>query len=347
MIREAIVKLTGGVSLSEREASLVMHQIMTGDATSAQIAAYLTALRIKGETLDEVVGSAQTMRTFAVQIRPRVTQLLDTCGTGGDGANTYNISTTVAFIVAGAGLPVAKHGNRSVSSMCGSADVLEALGVCVDLNPAQVEGCIDEIGIGFLFSPVFHKAMAHAIGPRREIGIRTIFNILGPLCNPACAQYQVVGVYQEELTELVARTLGRLGAKVALVVHGTDGLDEISLGAPTKVSHLQNGTVTTYYVDPADFGLAPVKKEQIIGGSARENAEIIRRVLSGERGAHRDVALANAAAAFMVGGLVPDFRSGVQLAGEIVDSGKALEKLHQLQQVSRRYAENATAHHYH
>jgi anthranilate phosphoribosyltransferase len=343
MIREAIAKLSDGYDLSECEASLVMNEIMSGEATPAQISAYITALRMKGETLDEVAGSARTMRSLATQIRPKVSKLVDTCGTGGDGANTFNISTTAAFIVAGAGLHVAKHGNRSVSSKCGSADVLEALGIYVDLTPAQVEQCINETGIGFLFSPVFHTAMRHAIGPRKEIGIRTIFNILGPLSNPACAEYQVVGVYKAELTELLAEALARLGTKEALVVFGTDGIDEVSLGAPTLVSHLKNGTVDTYLVDSRDFGFLSVKKQDITGGSAAENAAIIERVLTGERGPYRDVALANAAAALLVAGLAQNLKQGVQLAAEIVDSGQALEKLHKLQMFSRRCAGDATA----
>lgn len=336
VIREAIAKVVDGIDLTESEAQAVMDEIMSGQATPSQIAAYITALRMKGETVDEIAGSARVMRVKADQIRPRAAKIVDTCGTGGDGSQTFNISTAAAFVVAGAGATVAKHGNRSVSSRCGSADVLEQLGVRIDLTPLQVQQCIDDVGIGFLFAPTFHGAMKYAVNPRKEIGIRTIFNILGPLTNPAGAHVQVVGVYKPELTPILAEVLGRLGVEMAYVVHGLDRLDEISISAPTQVSLLQEGKVTTQIIEPEDFGLQTASRESVIGGDSVTNAQIIQAVLAGEKGAPRDVVLMNAAAALVVTGLADNLKDGVALAADSIDSGKALAKLEALRDYTIR-----------
>lgn len=336
MIREAIAKVVDGIDLTESEAHAAMDEIMSGNATPSQIAAYITALRAKGETVDEISGSAQVMRAKAFQIRPSAERVVDTCGTGGDGSNTFNISTAAAFVVAGAGATVAKHGNRSVSSRCGSADVLEHLGIHIDLTPEQVQQCIDDVGIGFLFAPRFHGAMKHAINPRKEIGIRTIFNILGPLTNPAGAHVQVVGVYKPELTPVLAEVLGRLGVEMAYVVHGLDRLDEISISAPTQVSLLRDGQVTTSIISPEDLGIQSANREALVGGDSAENAQIIQAILNGEKGPQRDVVMMNAAAAFVVADLAPDLRAGVALAAESIDSGKALAKLDALRDYTIR-----------
>src|SRR5512139_1744659 len=272
MIKEAIAKAVTGANLSEAEAEGVMREIMQGEATDAQIAAYITALRVKGETVEEITGSARVMREKAVHIRLDAPYQVDTCGTGGDLSHTFNISTTAAFVVAGAGVAVAKHGNRSVSSKSGSADVLQALGVNIEMPAARLEGCLDECGIAFLFAPMMHLAMKYAIGPRREIGIRTIFNVLGPLTNPAKVTSQIMGVYSADLTGLLARALGNLGATHAFVVHGMDGLDEITITAKTKVSEFRDGSVKDYFIHPSDFGLPAGKREDILGGDARDNA---------------------------------------------------------------------------
>ncbi len=329
-IKEAIGKVMSGEDLTEEEAEAVMGQIMAGEATPAQIGAFLTALRLKGETVEEITGCARAMRCNAIAVRPRRRDLVDTCGTGGDGAGTFNISTTVAFVVAGAGLTVAKHGNRSVSSRCGSADLLEALGVNLELTPEQVARCIDEVGIGFLFAPRLHPAMKHAIGPRREMGVRTIFNILGPLTNPAGATRQIMGVYDPSLTSPLAQVLGKLGAQVAFVVHGADGLDELSTTGVNRVSYLRDGWVKDFYLDPAELGLPRARLEDLRGGSVEENVRITRAVLAGEPGAHRDVVLLNAAAALVAGGAAKDFEEGLQRAAEAIDSGRAQEKLEAL-----------------
>lgn len=330
MIQEAIRKVVERQDLSEAEAKAAMEQIMAGEATPAQIAAFMTALRMKGETVDEISGCAQAMRERAVRISPRVERLVDTCGTGGDGAKTFNISTAAAFVVAGGGVAVAKHGNRSVSSLCGSADVLEALGVHIDLAPEAVEACIEQVGIGFLFAPRFHASMRHAAGPRREVGVRTIFNLLGPLTNPASARFQLLGVYDRSLTEPIARVLHRLGVEEAFVVHGLDRLDEISITGETQISHLKGGEVTTFVLHPGDVGLKPAGPGEIAGGDAQQNAEIVRRVLSGEGGPRRDIVLLNAGAAFVAAGAARDLEDGVSLAARVVDERKALEKLEAL-----------------
>ncbi|MGQ9628083.1 MAG: anthranilate phosphoribosyltransferase [Anaerolineae bacterium] len=330
-IKGAIARLLEGQNLEEAEAEAVMEQIMAGQATPAQVGAFLTALRMKGETVEEIAGCARAMRRCATAVRPRCwPYVVDTCGTGGDGAGTFNISTTAAFVVAGAGVPVAKHGNRSVSSFCGSADLLQALGVNVELSPEDVAACIDEIGFGFLYAPRLHPAMKHALGPRREIGARTIFNILGPLTNPAGAQAQVLGVYDGELTETIARVLGALGGRAAFVVHGADGLDELSTAGPNLVTELRDGWLRTFTLDPADLGLPRAKLSDLAGGSEKENAAITRAILAGETGPRRDVVLLNAAAALVVGGKASDLRAGLLLAAHSIDSGAALACLEAL-----------------
>lgn len=338
MIREAIAKVVDGKNLTEDEAFAAMDQVMRGEALPSQIAAYITALRMKGETVDEIVGSARAMRQRASTIRPKASTVVDTCGTGGDGSNTFNISTAAAFVVSGAGAAVAKHGNRSVSSRCGSADVLEALGVRIDLSPLQVQACIDEVGIGFMFAPQFHSAMKHAVGPRREVGIRSIFNVLGPLTNPAGATVQVLGVYDAALTPVLAEVLGRLGLQEALVVHGLDRLDEITICDRTQVSHLQGGQVKTYRLSPEDVGLPVADRREIAGGDAAENARHIRSVLAGEQGPRRDVVLLNAAAALLVSRLADSLGEAVRLAADSIDSGRAANKLESLGEYSRSCA---------
>lgn len=330
MIIDAIRKVVEKQDLSQDEARQTMEEIMDGEATSAQIASLITALRMKGETVDEITGFAETMRAFAIKVEPKAKDVVDTCGTGGDRSNTFNISTTTAFVVAGAGVPVAKHGNRSVSSQCGSADVLEALGVKLDIEPDKVAACIDEVGIGFLFAPLLHSAMGHAMPPRREIGIRTVFNILGPLTNPACASTQVLGVYDPGLRETIAQVLGKLGVKRALVVHGAGGLDELSLAGESFVSELKDGTVNSYSVKPEDFGLPEAGLEHLKGGTKEDNASILLSVLSGAKGPRRDVVLLNAAAALVAAGKVDDLNQGVNMAAQSIDSGAAKAKLEAL-----------------
>ncbi len=326
-IKQAIAHVVEGHHLTEFTAETVMEQIMTGQATNAQIGGFLVALRLKGETVEEVTGFARAMRRNATPVRPRRRLLADTCGTGGDARGTINISTMAAFVVAGAGLPVSKHGNRSVSSSCGSADVLEALGVRLDLTPEQVADCIDTVGIGFLFAPLLHPAMKYAIGPRREMGVRTVFNILGPLTNPAKAQVQVLGVYDPALTEMMAHVLRALGSQAAFVVHGADGLDELSTTGPNHVAQLQNGKVYTFTLDPLDLGLPRAQLSDLKGGDADENAAIFRAVLDGEPGPRRDVVLLNSAACLVVGGLATDLSKGLSLADQSIDSGAARTKL--------------------
>ncbi len=326
-IREAIGGLVEGQSLTEFEANEVMGQIMTGRATPAQIGGFLIALRQKGETVAEVTGFARAMRRNALAIQSHHPLVVDTCGTGGDGRGTFNISTAAALVVAGAGLPVAKHGNRSVSSMCGSADVLGELGVRLDLPHEKVAACLDEVGIGFLFAPSFHPAMKHAIGPRREMGVRTVFNILGPLTNPAGAQVQVLGVYDGALTEMMAQVLNALGSRGAFVVHGADGLDELSTTGPNRVTRLEDGRVRTYSLDPRDLGLPRATLYDLKGGDARENAALIRDVLDGETGPRRDVVLLNAAACLVAGKAANDLPQGLALAAASIDSGAARAKL--------------------
>ncbi len=307
MIKEAIQTLVSGCSLTMEEAASVMEEIMSGEVTPAQFGAFVTALRLKGETVDEIAGLAKTMRAKAVPVT--VTgPLVDTCGTGGDGSSTFNISTTAAFLVAGAGLKVAKHGNRAMSSQCGSADVLEALGVKIDLNAEQVQRCLEEVGMGFMFAPVFHPAMKYASAPRREIGIRTVFNILGPLTNPAGAMAQVLGVADGSLVEKLALVLRSLGCHHALVVHGEDGLDEITLTGETQVCELKNGRINSYAISPESFGLSRVSSlENLRGGTAEENATVLRNILAGAPGPQRDIVLMNTAAALVAGDKAQSF----------------------------------------
>jgi anthranilate phosphoribosyltransferase len=337
MIREAISQLLDNQSLTAEQAEAVMDQIMTGETTPAQIGGFLVALRVKGETVDEITGCARAMRRAAVRVVPRQNSalgqcaLIDTCGTGGDGSGTFNISTTTAFVAAGAGLRVAKHGNRSISSRSGSADVLTALGVNLDLAPEQIAGCLDETGIGFLYAPKLHPAMRYAIGPRRELGVRTVFNVLGPLTNPAGAQAQILGVYDPALTEIMARVLRDLGSRAAYVVHGHGGLDELTTTGPNRVSSFGLGgkeDVVTKTLDPQTLGLPLARPEDLLGGEPEENARITRDVLSSrDRGPRRDVVLLNAAAALHVGGLADDLESGLTLAQASIDSGAAQHTL--------------------
>lgn len=333
MIKEAIHMLVDKIDLSEKEMAECMEEIMDGKATDAQIGALLTALRVKGETVAEITGAAKIMRRKATAIRAPE-GVLDTCGTGGDMSHTFNISTTTAFVVAGAGVPVAKHGNRSVSSRSGSADVLEALGVRIDLPPEKVEQCLFETGFGFLFAPLFHPAMKYAIGPRREMGIRTIFNILGPITNPAGAQRQVLGVFADRLTETLAEVLGNLGAADAMVVHGEDGLDEISIAGRTKISRAREGKVETFTIQPEDFGLWRGRLEDLKGGDKEENAGITRLILQGEEGARRNIVLMNSALALIVAGATGDYRTALGIAADSIDSGRAREKLEEVKRVS-------------
>ncbi|MFP3895355.1 MAG: bifunctional anthranilate synthase component II/anthranilate phosphoribosyltransferase [Anaerolineales bacterium] len=316
--------------LSPTEAEAVMTRIMDGEATPAQIGAYLAALRAKGETVDEITGFARAMRQHATAVRPMRRPLIDTCGTGGDGAHTFNISTTAALVVAGAGVAVAKHGNRSVSSRSGSADVLEALGVNLELKPEDVARCIDEVGFGFLFAPSLHPAMRHAIGPRREMGVRTVFNILGPLTNPAGASIQIIGVYDRRLVEPLAHVLQGLGSEAAYVVNSADGLDELSTTAPNFVARLRNGQVRPMTIDPRDYGLERAALEEIRGDDAEENAQITRDVLTGTRGPQRDIVLLNAGMALVAAGVAEDPRDGLDMAAEAIDTGRAAQVLEEL-----------------
>jgi len=328
MIREAIDKAVRKVDLTQQEMTQVFEEIMSGMATPIQVGAFITALRMKGETVDEITAAVKVMRTKASTIDLGAEEdVIDTCGTGGDVSHTFNISTTAAFILAGCGIKVAKHGNRGVSSQCGSADVLEELGVRIDLQPYRVKECIEKIGIGFMFAPLFHGAMKYAVEPRKQIGIRTIFNILGPLSNPAGANYQVIGVYRPEVMENMAKVLLNLGTKAAMIVHSEDGLDEISLSAKTRITQLKNKRVSTYYVQPKNFGLRRSDLVAIQGGSKEVNAAIILNILKGQRGPARDVAVMNASAALVIMENARDFADGVKIASESVDSGQALEKL--------------------
>ena len=334
MIQEAIQKLVGGRGLTREEARGVMDQIMSGGATDAQIGAFLVALRCKGESVDEISGCAQAMREKATRVHTSRDPVIDTCGTGGDGSGTFNISTTVAFVAAGAGLCVAKHGNRAMSSRCGSADVLQALGVNIDIGPDKVGKCLDEAGIGFLFAPMLHGAMKHAIGPRREIGARTVFNALGPLTNPAGARRQLIGVYDGDLTEKLAGVLHELGSERAFVVHGSDGLDEITLTGMTRVAELNAGSIETYEISPGDFGFDEAGVEELKGGNAEENAGILLEVLDGGKGSRSNVVLMNAAAAIAAGGLASSLEEGVERARSAISSGRAREALEKLKGVS-------------
>ncbi|WP_018249150.1 anthranilate phosphoribosyltransferase [Orenia marismortui] len=329
-MRRVIDKIINHEDLSLEESQSTMEEIMEGKATPAQIASFITGLRMKGETIDEITGAALVMRDKAAEIKTNQDILVDVCGTGGDKLNTFNISTTTAFVVAGAGVSVAKHGNRSVSSKSGSADLLEKLGVNLNLTPNQVGQCIDQIGIGFLYAPTFHQAMKYAIAPRREIGARTIFNMLGPLTNPAKAQIQLLGVYDSDLTEPIAYVLKNLGVESAFVVHGLVGLDELSTVGKTKISQLKDGKVETYYIEAEDLGLESAGIEDLAGGTPEENAEITLDILKAKQSKKRDVVLLNASAALVAANQVQSLAEGIELAARVIDQGLALEKLEQL-----------------
>ena len=354
IISEALRALVDRRDLSRIEAAAAMEAIMSGSATNAQIAAFLTALRMKGETVEELVGFAQVMRQKVMRIRTRADEvaaltgtdrdmLIDTCGTGGDASGTFNISTATAFVVAGAGLKVAKHGNRSASTLCGSADVVETLGVKLELTPTQIARCVNEVGIGFMYAPLLHTAMKHVMPARREIAIRTVFNLLGPLTNPAGANAQVIGVAAAALTEQLARVLAELGTTRAFVVHGADGLDEISNTGESRLSEVREGTVRTFTVQPEDFALPRATIKELQGGDREQNAQIIRLLLEGQQGPRRDIVLMNAAAALVAGARARDLKEGVALAAQAIDSGAARQKLEALVTLSRKLAEERQA----
>lgn len=334
MIKEAISKVVKDQDLTESEMISVMNEIMTGTASLAQIGAFLTALRIKGETVDEITGAAKVMREKSTKINVMGKNVIDTCGTGGDEAMTFNISTACAFVAAGAGLTIAKHGNKSVSSKCGSADVLSALGVNIEVEVQKVEECLNTIGIGFLFAPLLHSAMKYAAPVRREIGIRTIFNLLGPLTNPAGARHQVIGVYDDELTDIIGKVLANLGSEHAFIVCGEDGLDEVTLTAQTKVTELKNGQIKTYHIKPEDFGFERCKPEDLKGGDPEENAGIIMNIFKGEKSPKRDIVILNAAFAIVAGGFAKTIEEGIAMARGSIDSGLALEKLNRLKEMT-------------
>lgn len=343
MIKDAIGKVVLKQNLSETEMIEVMNQVMGGEATPAQVGAFITALRMKGETIEEIAGAAKVMRDHATPIRvgkaldidrEEINQdretILDTCGTGGSGTKSFNISTTVAFVVSACGVKVAKHGNRSISSACGSADVLEALGVNLNITPQQVEECINKVGVGFLFAPALHGAMKHAIGPRREIGIRTIFNILGPLTNPAGADRQVLGVYDEKLVEIMANVLAKLGCQHGFIVHGLDGMDEVTLTGPTRVAEIHDGKVALSTIEPEDFGMRRCALSDLQGGDAAANAAIVKDILGGKPGPKKDVVLLNAAYALVASDLAKDVEAGLEKARAAIDDGLAMAKLKDL-----------------
>jgi anthranilate phosphoribosyltransferase len=334
LFKNFLDKVISGEHLSRDDARQAMLTIMSGQATEAQIGSFLTALRIKGETSDEITGFAEILRNQAETI-DCVGDMLDTCGTGGDQAGTFNVSTTVAFVLAGAGVTVAKHGNRGVSSSCGSADVLMALGVAIDLPPELVAKSIRDINIGFLYAPTFHKAMKYAAGPRRELGFRTVFNLLGPLINPVKANRQIVGVYERSLTQKLAETLLLLGVARAMVVHSLDGLDEISSITPTQVSEVNNGRITSYLIDPLAYGFAVGDRTVYQGGTPAENAAISLKILRGEQGFKRDIVLINAAAGLVVADKVANLADGLVMAADSIDSGAALGKLEALKLFSQ------------
>jgi len=340
MLTDAIRRVIGGTDLTRDEARAAMDIIMRGEATPAQVAGYVVALRMKGETVDEIVGSAEAMRAAAITVPVDVDteNLVDTAGTGGDGAGTINISTAAALVAAGAGVRVAKHGNRSVSSNCGSADVLEALGVTLIEDPEAQARILEDVGFAFLFAPYQHPAMKHAVAPRRELGVRTVFNVLGPLTNPARATHQVVGVYDDALVEPLARVLGELGARRALVVHGEGGLDELSTVGTTKVAEWDGNDVNVYDIEPLDLGLDTAALDSLVGGDPQHNAAAMRAIFAGERGPQADIVALNAAAAIYIGEAADGLASGLQKAWEAIDSGAAAERLEALVQASREAA---------
>ena len=338
MIQDCIRCAIGGNSLTQEQAEEVMHEILEGRASSAQIAGLAVALRMKGETVTELTGFAKVMREMATAVPHRHPSVLDTCGTGGDGSRTFNISTTVALVAAGAGLAVAKHGNRAVSSASGSADVLQALGVKVDLTETEAGRCLDEIGVGFLFAPALHAAMKHAAIPRRELGVRTFFNLLGPLSNPAGAKRQLVGVFDGDFVEPVAEVLARLGAERAWVVHGLDGMDELTTCDETRVAEVRDGKVRGFYLNARDLGLPEADPKDLLGGDAAANAKATLAVLAGDKGPHRDIVLLNAAAALLIGGAAETIQAALPLAASSIDSGSAGKKLEALKRLSSSFA---------
>ena len=336
MMKQALQTVISGGTLSCEEAERTMGTIMTGGATNAQIAGLLTALRMRGETVEEITGFARAMRQVSTKVDAGMSGLVDTCGTGGDGADTFNISTTASFVAAAAGVLIAKHGNRSVSSKSGSADVLQALGVNVDLTPEQAAKCLKEIGISFLFAQLYHQAMKHAIGARKELGFRTVFNVLGPLTNPAGATRQVIGTFHADLVDKMAHALAELGTEHSLVVHGEDGLDEITITGATKIAEVHGGRVQRVFtITPEEVGLTRAPLEALKGGDAVQNAAITREVLSGRPGAPRDIVVINAAATIYVSGRAASIADGVRLAQEAIDSGRALHLLQQLADITR------------
>lgn len=330
MIKPVLRKLLTKENLTQTEAMEAMDCIMGGNATQSQIGGFLTALGYKGETAEEIIGFAKVMREKATKVEHSLPYCIDTCGTGGDGAKTFNISTAAAFVAAAAGAKIAKHGNRAMSSNSGSADVLEALGAVIDLTAAQVGKCLEEVGIGFMFAQLFHQSMKHAAGVRRELGIRTVFNILGPLTNPAGAKGQLLGIFDGNLTGAIAEALRGLGTERALVVHGCDGLDEITTTGPTKIAELKDGRITEYYLDPSELGIPRAALNDIAGGDAAFNAGLIRSILSGKPGAGRDIVLVNAAAALYVAKQADTLKEGIVMASEVIDNGKAAAKLDEL-----------------
>jgi len=334
-IQEALNKVIDKRDLTKDEMVSIMTQIMEGQVESSQLGAFLTALRMKGESISEIVGAAQVMRNKAERLKLTADYIVDTCGTGGDGADTFNISTAAAFVVAGSGITVAKHGNRAVSSRSGSADVLKCLGVNIEADKAIVEKCIDEVGIGFLFAPLMHRAMKHAAEVRKELGIRTIFNLLGPLTNPAGAHAQVVGLYDPSRLEQIANVLKQLGSRHAFVVHGCDGLDEITLTSDTRICELVKGEIKEYLVNPDDFGLQTCSPEDLTGGSPEENAEILKLILLGEKGPKRDIVLMNSSVAIVAGGRADDLEEATRIACQAIDNGSAMKKLDDLCRVSQ------------
>jgi anthranilate phosphoribosyltransferase len=336
MFRDYLQKIIGRKNLSESEMSETIEEIFSGTLSNAQIGAFMAALATKGETFEELAGAARAMRRKASRIQVSAPAVVDTCGTGGDGSGTFNISTTTAFVVAGGGVTVAKHGNRSISSRCGSADLVEALGVNITVDPSVVEEAVAEIGVGFLFAPLYHGAMKHAAAARKEVGVRSIFNMLGPLTNPAGANCQLLGVYAPQLTEMFAEALRLLGTRRALVVHGHDGLDEISVCAPTRVTELKDGLIRTYDIDPERFLGRRAAPAEVAGGDPARNSEIARGVLAGDKGACRDVVVLNAAAALVAAGKTDTIEAGMRLAAESIDSGSARRKLDELVNFTRQ-----------
>lgn len=336
-MKEAIDKVVRGIDLTRSEAECVMGIMLGGEATQAQLGSFLTALRMKGETIDEIVGCATVMQAKADHVAPKVEgSYIDLVGTGGDGTNTFNISTTSAFVAAAAGVPVAKHGNRAISSKSGAADVLESLGVNIMLEAPQVQKCIEKVGIGFMFAQIFNKSMKNVGQARKDMGIRTIFNILGPVSNPSNAKAALIGVYSNSLTEPIAHAMQAMGVERAMIVSGFDGMDEITVTGKTTVSEIKDGRVETYELDPKDYGFEYVSAEELKGGQGEANAEITREILSGKTGAKRDIVLLNAGAAIYVGGKADSIKEGIEIAKDTIDKGLALDKIKELAEFSNK-----------